>query len=92
MKQIIKRIRFRLGALIYPSLKDKLLENKELIKEVRISSHSKDDLIPREHFEKIILTIFELSEKNVIVRMTGKKSHSIFETKIFYIPKKYLII
>ena len=92
MKTLIRKIRGRLGLWIYPKSESGVFSNPDFIKDLRISSHSLDGKIPIPHYEEVMSKLFSLTTDNVIFRIEGKKVGSMFETKIFYIPRQNLIL
>lgn len=85
----LRKLRVRLANRILPKLSRTVLDDV-VIMNITISSYSKQDLIPREHYEKVWMEIFKLVEDNVIFSVRGFRKGKIYETKIFYVSKKLI--
>lgn len=89
LNRIIRRFRLLLGNWILPNMSLKRYSEIDLRRLV-VSSYTKGDKIPIEHYEKVWMEMFKLVESNTIYDLKGFKRGNIFETNIFYVSKKVL--
>lgn len=85
----LRRFRVRLANRILPKMSRNSLD-EVLVMDLSISSYSKSDEIPREHYEKVWVEMFKLVQDNTIVDLQGFKKGNIWETKISFISKKLI--
>ena len=79
-----------LGSWILPNKELKLFSDLN-IKTHKVSSSPSGEKIPAEHYEKLVLEIFKLSQTNVIYHVKGLKRNKIYETTIYYTNRKILV-